>query len=114
MKLDAGTIVTIVFCLLFYLRLIIIQRQRVKTARYQYAVVAGKNSKKKKAAENKPEVRYSRLGIHIRNWALVALAIALISFGAVVAATRFLGPSLSNFWWIPLNLGIVVFAIGIN
>jgi hypothetical protein len=114
MKYDTGTIVTIVFSLLFYLRLIVIQRQRIKKAKFQYAHVANKGSKKKSTSEKNPQVNYDRLGIHIRSWWLVAAAIIVISFGAVVAKTQFLGPTLSNLWWIPVNLGIVVFALGIN
>lgn len=115
MKYDAGTIVTIVFILLFYFRLIIIQRQRIKKAKYQYSAVEKKNSKKKKdTSTKKPEVKYTRLGIHIRNWWLVGSAIALITFGAVMSATGFLGASLTNLWWIPVNVGIVIFAIGVN
>jgi ABC-type Fe3+ transport system permease subunit len=111
MSLDAGTIVTIVCVLLFYLRLTVIQRQRIKRAQHQYAAVQKKNTKKNGM---QPEVRYNRLGVHIRSWWLVAGAIVLITFGAVVAATHFLGMPLSSYWWIPLNLGIGFFALGIN
>jgi len=113
MRYDIGTIVTIVCVLLFYLRLIVIQRHRVKTARIQYAKMAEKNAKKGKGA-TKPEIRYSRLGIHIRNWWLVGAALVLIIFGGVIAATQFLGPSASKYWWIPLNIGIGLFALGVN
>jgi ABC-type Fe3+ transport system permease subunit len=113
MNLDAGTIITIVCVLLFYLRLTIIQRQRIKRAQRQYAQVEKKNSQKKKSSK-KPEVRYNRLGIHIRNWWLVAGAIVLITFGAVVIGTHFLGATWSSLWWIPLNLGIGLFAFAIN
>jgi ABC-type Fe3+ transport system permease subunit len=112
MSFDAGTIVTIVCVLLFYLRLTVIQRQRIKRAQHQYAAVQKKASKK--GSSKQTEVRYNRLGIHIHNWWLVAGAIALIAFGAVVAATHFLGMPLSSYWWIPLNLGIGFFALGIN
>ena len=114
MIFDTGTIITIVCVLLFYLRLTIIQRQRVKKAQYQYAAVAQKYSKKKNGSTKKPEIKYQRLGVHIRNWFLVVAALVLITFGAVVAATRFLGPNLSTYWWIPVNVGIGLFALGIN
>lgn len=114
MRYDAGTIVTIVCVLLFYLRLIVIQRHRVKTARIQYAEVVKKNSKKKGGAAVKPEIRYPRLGIHIHNWWLVGAALTLIIFGGFIAATQFLGPSVSRYWWIPLNIGIGLFALGVN
>ncbi len=50
MGYDIGTIVIIVAVLIFYLRLIIIQRQRIKQARYQYAQVSTKLSKRKSTA----------------------------------------------------------------
>jgi hypothetical protein len=114
MKYDVGTIITIVCVLLFYLRLIVIQRHRVKTARYQYAQVEKKNSKKKSGANPKPEVKYARLGIHIRSWVLIGVALFLITFGALMIASQFLGPSLSKFWWIPVNIGIAIFALAVN
>ncbi len=114
LNLDTGTIITLVCVLLFYLRLIVIQRQRIKRAQHQYAQVQKKNSQKKNSSNKKPEVRYSRLGIHIRSWWMVGGAIALITFGAVVVATHFLGTPLSSFWWLPLNLGIGLFALAVN
>lgn len=113
MKFDTGTIITVVAVLLFYLRLIIIQRQRVKKAQYQYAQVSAKNSKKKKNVPA-PEVRYSRLGVQIKNWWVVAGALALIVFGAAVAATQFLGSTFSTYWWIPVVLGVGIFAFDIK
>lgn len=114
MKLDTGTVITIAAVLLFYLRLIVIQRARIKKAKYQYASVVAKNSKKKKNNQVDPEVKYARLGIQIKNWWMVAGALVLITFGAVVTATQFLGPALSAFWWTPTVLGIGIFALAVK
>jgi len=113
-KFDTGTIITIVAVLLFYMRLIILQRQRIKKAQYQYAQVSSKISKKKTGKDVKPEIKYSRLGVQIKNWWVIAGAIILITFGAVVVGTQFLGASLSAFWWIPVTLGIGIFAFDIK
>jgi hypothetical protein len=99
---------------LFYLRLTVIQRQRIKKAQYQYAQVEKRNNQKKNSGNKKPEIRYNRLGVHIRNWWFVGGAIALITFGAVIAATHFLGTTWSSYWWVPLNIGIGLFALGVN
>jgi ABC-type Fe3+ transport system permease subunit len=114
MNFDTGTIITIVAVLLFYFRLIILQRQRIKKAQYQYAQVSSKNAKKKNSKDKNPEVRYSRLGVQIKNWWVVAGAIVLITFGAVVVGTHFLGTALSTFWWIPTVIGIGLFAIDLK
>jgi hypothetical protein len=113
MKFTAGTIVTIVVVLLFYLRLIILQRQKVKVGRLQYS--AADQARKKKKKEPEPlDVRWGALGVRVRNWWLMGAGIILIAFGAVVAATHFLSPSLSAAWWVPLNIGIGLMAIGVK
>ncbi len=114
MTFDTGTIITIVCVLLFYLRLIVIQRHRVQTAKYQYAQVEKKLAKGKKGANQKPIVNYARLGIQIRSWWLVGMALALIVFGAVIVAAQLLGPVYSAYYWIPLNIGIIIFALAVK
>jgi len=114
MNLDFGTIITIAAVLLFYMRLIVLQRQRIKRAQYQYAQVSSKNSKSKTGGDKKPELNYSRLGVQIRSWWMVGGALILITFGALVAGTKFLGPSLSTFWYIPVILGIALFTFGVK
>jgi sterol desaturase/sphingolipid hydroxylase (fatty acid hydroxylase superfamily) len=109
MKYDLGTILTVVAVLVFYMRLIIIQRQRIKKAQYQYAVVQAKNKKSKKTREKNPEVQYARLGVQIKNWWLVGVSLVLITFGAVIAATHFLGATFSAYWWVPVLIGIGLF-----
>lgn len=113
MKLDAGTIVTIVAVLLFYLRLIGLQRNRIKRAQQQYAQVSSKNAKKKGGKDIKPEVNYDRLGVRVRSWYMVAPGIVLITFGAVIAATALFG-TFSTLWWIPVIVGIALFSLGLG
>jgi hypothetical protein len=113
MKLDAGTIVTIVAVLLFYLRLIGLQRNRIKKAQHQYAEVSSRNAKKKSAGDKKPELRYARLGVNIRNWWMVVPGILLITFGAAIAATTMFG-TYSSYWWVPVIIGIALFGFGLG
>lgn len=113
MKFTAGTIVTIVVVMLFYLRLIILQRQKVKVARVQYS--AAEKARNKKNKESEPlEVRWGVLGVRVRNWWLMGAGIALVAFGAVIVGTQFLSPSLNAAWWVPLNIGIGLMAIGVK
>lgn len=113
MKFTTGTIVTIVVVLLFYLRLIILQRQKVKIGRLQYS--AADQARKKKKKETEPlDVRWGALGVRVRNWWFVGGGILLIIFGVIVAATHFLSPSLNAAWWVPLNIGIALMAVGVK
>lgn len=116
MKFDVGMIVTIVVVLLFYLRLIIGQRGRTNKAREQYSAVSEKANAKKKKNKNSPEprVRWENVGVRVRSWWLIGVAALLIAFGVVIYVTGFLGPSWSAAWWVPLNVGIIVFAIAVR
>lgn len=113
MRYDIGTIVIIVAVLIFYLRLIIIQRQRIKKARYQYAQVSEKLGKKKGTAGSKPEIRYSKLGVQVRNWWLMGAGIVLLMAGAAV---KYFDLRIGSFdyWWIPVLLGIISMALGVG
>jgi len=109
MKLDAGTIVTIVAVTLFYLRLIVLQRQKVKTAKVQYSAV--EKAKKKKGSETPPEVNWTAVGIRVRNWWIGGAGLLLIVLGAILAGTGFAGPSISAAWWVPVTVGILLFGL---
>lgn len=105
-------IITLVVVLLFYLRLIVNQKGRSKTARLQYAAVSEKSKKKKNVPE--PQVKWENIGVRVRNWWLIGVGAVLILFGAVVYGTNFLGASLSSAWWVPVNVGIIIFAIAVR
>jgi len=109
MKFDTGTIVTIVAVILFYLRLIVLQRQKVKVAKMQYSAVD--KAKKKKGETEPPQVQWAALGVRVHNWWIGGAGLLLIVFGALLAGTQLLGPSLSAAWWVPVNVGILLFAI---
>jgi hypothetical protein len=112
MGYDLGTIIIIVAVLVFYLRLIILQRQRIKKARVQYAK-ADKKLNKKNSDSKKPEIRYSKMGVQVRNWWLVGGGIVLIILGA---AAKFKEFTLSgfDFWWIPVLIGIALMGLGVG
>jgi ABC-type Fe3+ transport system permease subunit len=113
MKFTAGTIVTIVVVMLFYLRLIILQRQKVKVAKLQYSAAEKARSKKKNHGEPL-EVHWGVLGVSVRNWWLMGTGIALVAFGAIIVGTQFLSPELNAAWWVPLNVGIGLMAMGVK
>ncbi len=112
MKFDVGTIVTIVAVTLFYLRLIILQRQKVKTAKMQYAAVD--KARKKKGEQQPPEVRWSAMGVRVVNWWFGGVGLLLIAFGAAIAGAQFLSPSLNSAWWVPVTVGILLFSLALR
>lgn len=114
MKFSTGTIVTIVVVLLFYLRLIILQRQKVRLGRMQYSAADQARKKKKKTEDEPLAVRWGALGVRVRNWWLVGGGLVLIVAGTVIAGTHILSPSLTSAWWVPLNIGVVLLAVGVK
>jgi len=102
--MDFGTIITVVFVLLFYLRLILMQWGKAKRAKLAYEA--------SKAKGKTPQNSTIQLGVHFSNKYLLVLGIALIVFGAVLAALPSASPTLKSLWWVPLNLGVLIF-IGI-
>ena len=110
MDLNFGTIFTMVVVTLFYLRLITLQwgKARRLRAANEAARAAMKTSKGK--VSNPPSSNSMLLGVHFTNKYLVALAIVLMLLGAAMAAFPQLGAAVRDLWWIPLNLGIILFA----
>ena len=68
---------------------------------------------KKNAESKKPEIRYSKMGVQIRNWWLVGSGIILIIAGTAVKFKEFtLGGF--DFWWIPILIGIALMGLGVG
>lgn len=110
MDLSFGTIFTIVVVTLFYLRLIVLQwgKARRLRAANEASRAAVKTGKGKKPA---PPINSSMMmGVHFTNKYLVALAIVLMLLGAAMAAVPQLSTAVRDLWWIPLNIGIGLFA----
>jgi hypothetical protein len=90
MKLDTGTIIAIAAALIFYLRLIIIQRHKSNQA------------------------NTSQLGIRIVSWYLLGMGLAFILLGALLTAYPLFGPAFSSYWWVILTLGILLLGLSIR
>lgn len=89
MHFDFGTIVAIIAALLFYLRLIMLQRHRGKHTSAQSRFV-------------------------IKSWLLVGVGALFILLGGVLSATPYFQDSIQSFWWIPLVIGILLMSLGIS
>ena len=111
MKLDTGTIVTIVAVVLFYIRLVILQSQKSRSLSASDSTPpSGRRSKGKKKSEKKSEF----FKFHISSWPLVIAGVVTISAGALLNAISPFGATVNALWWIPVSIGIVLLAFSYN
>lgn len=109
MNFDPGTIIAVAAALLFYLRLIILQRQKIKTMRETSA--SHLKNKRRKAGTPPP---ITRPGLVIANKFLVFGGAALLILGAAIAGVPAIDSSLRSAWWLPVTFGILLMGIGIR
>lgn len=107
MKLDTGMIVVIGAVLVFYLRLIVIQRQRTKQIQRERSAAGAKKSKNQVQV---PRQSYSILSSNPRNLAIGGAGALGILAGVLLFAGILPFPAIQPFWWIPVALGIVAFS----
>jgi len=94
MPLETGTIIAVAAALLFYLRLIVLQRQR---------------GKQKTSSPAQPQALFV-----IRNATLVGIGILLIGLGAAMSVVPWFAPYGSTWWWVPVTLGILLMGLGVG
>jgi hypothetical protein len=107
MNFDYGTWIAIGAALLFYLRLIILQRQKAKQIR-QPAQPGGRGGRGQKSASSAP-VRAPTLTL---NKPLVISGAVLMLGGAALAGLPGIDAALSTFWWLPVTAGIALMGLG--
>ena len=116
MKLDTGLVVVIVAVLVFYLRMIILQRQRAKRINQERQAQASKASAKggkKGKAGQQPAARapdYSILSPNRRDRIVGITGGVLILAGALLYSGLNPWPVAADYWWLPLSAGIVMFS----
>jgi hypothetical protein len=110
MNIDPGLAVVILAVLIFYLRLIIIQRQRIKRMSQTPAIM----NKKKKGADQPQVTRpdYSILSKNRRDQAIGMAGVLAILVGVLLNAKLIPWPVAQPYWWIPTAIGIVAFSWG--
>jgi hypothetical protein len=109
MKIDTGLAIVIVAVLIFYLRLIIIQRERVRRVNPS-SQASGK--KKDKLAEKTMVDRYSILSHNKQDWIIVCVGLALVIFGILLNRKIIPDSLIQEYWWIPVSIGIIAFSWG--
>lgn len=111
MRLDPGLIIVVVAVLIFYLRLIIIQRERVRRARVQ-AISAHKKKGKKTTDASIPTMRFAILSQKKQDWIIAGSGVVLIILGVLLYTNIIPLSWTRSIWWLPTALGIVAFSWG--
>ena len=113
MKYSYGTIIAIASALFFYIRLILLQRQKVKQL---------SNPRKSSDNKNRPQYRQNKSTadkikypkLEFSSPYLLGLGIILILIGGVFSAVPWFIPEVKTIWWIPVTIGIILMSISIH
>ena len=108
MNIDTGTAAVIIAVLIFYLRLIILQRESARQARQP----APKTTKKSRKAGNPAAPKAagisilskSRIDLAIAGAGLLAALVGMLAYAKIIQM-----PALQTYWWLPTSLGILAF-----
>jgi len=109
MNIDTGLAIVIVAVLVFYLRLIIVQRERAKRLK-QAPVITGKKKYKGSDQPQEPLPRYSILSQNRRDWVIAGMGVVAILVGILLNAGLLAMAAAQPYWWIPTAIGIVAFS----
>jgi hypothetical protein len=117
MNIDPGLLVIVGAVLAFYLRMIILQRQRAKQAAYQPKPAGKKQGSRPGKRSGKPAARqpapdYSIISKDKRDWIIAGAGILLIFIGILLNLKAIPIPLAQNYWWMLVALGIVAFSWG--
>lgn len=109
MTIDTGLAVVIIAVLIFYLRLIILQRERAKRAALPSQPIPKKKRKGLPETVN-PAVTYSILSRSRVDLAIAGAGLLAILLGLVLNAGWLALPAAQPYWWLPTSAGIVAFS----
>jgi len=109
MPIDYGLVIIIGAVLIFYLRLIILQRERAKRIARQ---VKPSGKKKGQTAGKVESVSFSLLSQNKRDWVIAGTGIVLIIIGILVNLGVIPFAWARSLWWLPVTIGIIAFSWG--
>jgi hypothetical protein len=113
MNIEPGLVAVIAATLIFYLRLILLQRERARRLAQsprEAPKPSPKHARQSSAVKSSPDAGYSILSPRRRDWVIAGLGILAILVG--IGLNRGLLPigSLQSYWWAPTAAGIVAFS----
>ena len=106
MNIDPGLVIVIVAVLIFYLRMIVLQRQRAK----QIAPKPPASGKKKGRSQPEAPPRYSIITQNRRDRLIGAAGAVAILVGILLYAGLLPFSLAQTYWWLPTALGIIAFS----
>lgn len=109
MNIDTGLGIVIVAVLIFYLRLIILQRQRIKSLARTVQANEKIKGKAKEPSKASPQ-RYSILSDKISDRLIAGTGAIFVVAGVLLNAKILPIPVAQPYWWIPTAVGIVAFS----
>ncbi|MEW5868482.1 MAG: hypothetical protein AB1894_04345 [Chloroflexota bacterium] len=107
MKIDTGLAIVIVAVLIFYLRLIILQRERAKR------IARASRETRQKKDRSRAEVgapRYSILSQKRSDLIIAGAGLLAIVLGVLLNAGLLPLFAVQPYWWMPTSIGIVAFS----
>lgn len=110
MNIDTGLAVVIIAVLIFYLRLITLQRERAKRLAQAPLPASQQTKKQKSPAPAHLQQRYSILSTRRSDLAIAALGIVAILAGILLYMSVLPLSPIQPFWWLPTAAGIVAFS----
>jgi hypothetical protein len=111
MQMDTGTIIAVAAALIFYLRLIILQRHKANRTQMNQQKSTSGNLGKKSSGKQGLE---TQAGFRIVSWYLLGMGVALILFGALMTALPIFGQTARDLWWLVLTIGILLLGLSIR
>jgi hypothetical protein len=113
MRIDYGTIIAIVAVLIFYFRLIVLQRQRTK--RYKLIQEQSQKQKGNKALQTAAKAPINQqMGFRIFSWPLLIAGIVVLLIGAGITAFHWVPVNIRSFWWVGIVAGVFLLNFSIR
>lgn len=109
LNLNTGTIVFLVICVLFYLRLMMLRGRKLKQER---AAIAQRRKSGKNAPVDDIKPSYFRPRYEITSWWIVVPALLLMVIGLTITSTGLLPSVLKPYDWMFIAAGGVLFIFG--
>jgi hypothetical protein len=109
MNIDTGLAAVIIAVLIFYLRLIVLQREQAKRARLA-VLKTPKKTRKAGGVPPRPPQSLSILSKNRVDLAIAGAGLLAILVGVLANAGTIGLPGLQTYWWLPTALGIVAFS----